>query len=341
MAKQGEDDMSPFERWHGHSVANFGASIKHLRVLGCTAYVFIPKTSRVKGDRKCLKGIFMGYCEEQKAYKVLYNNKIIEARSVYFNETEFQMRKSSDYETNDHADEQLMRSFKRSLDDILLEELACEHNESGLEIEGRNVDKQGSGSEQEEKIEEDNLFSVSTIRDKEQERKRAKEHEQEMGYDEVPRNISNAAMRRKALKFMEKDIVREIISEHMAKFDGERESDEIGKEKGEGLIQREKKGKGLRGFGEDMPLTQIQISQAQGLSAANLVVSQLKVNKAQTIHAFFMESDDLRARWATTDHGTRLLLREALRGNMEQQIEDWGWVWYGNSTLSDYQTPWG
>ena len=86
MAKQGEEDMSPFERWHGHSAANFGASIKHLRILGCTVYVFIPKTRRVKGDRKCSKGIFMGYCEEQKAYKVLYNNKIIEASSVYFNE---------------------------------------------------------------------------------------------------------------------------------------------------------------------------------------------------------------------------------------------------------------
>ena len=141
------------------------------------------------------------------------------------------MRKSSDYETDDHADEQLMRSFKRSLDDILLEELVCEHDESGLEIEGRNVDGQGSGSEQEEKIEEDNLFSVSTIRDKEQERKRAKEHEQEMGYGEVPRNISNAAMRRKALKFMEKDIVREIISEHMAGLDGEKESDEVRNER--------------------------------------------------------------------------------------------------------------
>ena len=38
------------------------------------------------------------------------------------------MRKSSDYETEDHADEQLMRSFKRSLDDILLEEPVCEHD---------------------------------------------------------------------------------------------------------------------------------------------------------------------------------------------------------------------
>ena len=135
---------------------------------------------------------------------------------------------------------------------------------SGLEVEGRNVDGQGSDSEKEEKIEVDNLFSVSTIRDKEQERKRAKEHEQEMGYDEVPRNISNAEMRRKALKFMEKDVVREIISEHMAELNEARASDEIGKGKGEPLIQREKKGKGLRGFGEDMPLTQMQISQHRG-----------------------------------------------------------------------------
>ena len=56
------------------------------------------------------------------------------------------MRKSTDYEAEDHADEQLMRSFRKSLDDILLEELVCEHDESGLEVEGRNVDGQGSDS---------------------------------------------------------------------------------------------------------------------------------------------------------------------------------------------------
>ena len=44
-----------------------------------------------------------------------------------------------------------------------------------------------------------------------------------MGHDEAPRNISNAEMRRKALKFMEKDVVREIISEHMAELNEARE----------------------------------------------------------------------------------------------------------------------
>ena len=57
VAKVGETDMSPFERWHNHTEANFGNSIKHLRVLGCTAYVFIPKVRRMRGDKKCLKGI--------------------------------------------------------------------------------------------------------------------------------------------------------------------------------------------------------------------------------------------------------------------------------------------
>ena len=317
MAKQGEDEMSPFERWHGHSVADFGASIKHLRVLGCTAYVFIPKARRLKGDKKCLKGIFMGYCEEQKAYKILVNNKILEARSVYFNETEFQMRKLSDYETEDHADEQLMRSFKRSLDDILLEEFACEQDKAVVEREDRKVDGQGSGSDEEKVTEEENLFGNSTIRDKEQEQKRAKEIGKEMGYDTIHKNISNAEMRRKAMKFMEKDAIREIVSDHMAEL----EIDSRGVERGGAHTRRELKGKGLRGYGENLPLTHIQISQAQGLSAANLVVSQSKVNKSQTIPTYFMESEEMRVRREAADHGTELLLREALRKNMESQAQ--------------------
>ena len=122
---------------------------------------------------------------------------------------------------------------------------------------------------------------------------RAKEHGQEMGYDEVPRNISTDEMRRKALRFMEKDVIREIISEHMAGLDEAVEGNELAEGGGGMPPPREKKGKGLRGFGKGMPLTQIQISQAQGLSAANLVVSQSKVNRNRTIPAFFLESEEL------------------------------------------------
>ena len=55
----------------------------------------------------------LGYCDEQKAYKILVNNKIINARSVYFDETEFMMRKKEEQDVNNLADEQLMKSFKK------------------------------------------------------------------------------------------------------------------------------------------------------------------------------------------------------------------------------------
>ena len=47
MTKQHtEEQMSPFERWHGHKSSNFAMAIKHLRVIGCTAYVFSTQVAR-------------------------------------------------------------------------------------------------------------------------------------------------------------------------------------------------------------------------------------------------------------------------------------------------------
>jgi hypothetical protein len=139
---------SPHEKWHRHEVANFGESIKHLRVLGCTAYVFIPKVRRKRGDERCVKGVFMGYVEENKAYKILVDNEIVVARSVYFNETEFPMRMSENEKSGrEIAKENLMTNKHRAVDDIILEEFAGLRDDDVTETDGRHVIGQGSDDE--------------------------------------------------------------------------------------------------------------------------------------------------------------------------------------------------
>lgn len=63
-------------------------SVYHLKVFGCVAYAHVPKERRGKLDDKIEKRIFIGYCEQSKAYK-LYNpitKKTIISRDVVFRE---------------------------------------------------------------------------------------------------------------------------------------------------------------------------------------------------------------------------------------------------------------
>ncbi|KAE8900220.1 hypothetical protein PF005_g14986 [Phytophthora fragariae] len=41
-----------------------------MRIFGCKAYVLTPKEKRLKWDPKRREGIFMGYEERPKAYRV-------------------------------------------------------------------------------------------------------------------------------------------------------------------------------------------------------------------------------------------------------------------------------
>ncbi|KAG3122380.1 hypothetical protein PC128_g27779 [Phytophthora cactorum] len=45
-------------------------NVKHMRVFGCKAYVLTPKEKRLKWDPKARGGIFLGYEERSKAYRV-------------------------------------------------------------------------------------------------------------------------------------------------------------------------------------------------------------------------------------------------------------------------------
>ena len=44
--------------------------VSHLKIFGCPVYVHIPKEKRTKLDTSEKKGIFVGYCEVSKAFRI-------------------------------------------------------------------------------------------------------------------------------------------------------------------------------------------------------------------------------------------------------------------------------
>ncbi|KAG2802615.1 hypothetical protein PC113_g24471 [Phytophthora cactorum] len=45
-------------------------SVKHMRVFGCRTYILTPKEKRLKWDPKARAGLFLGYEEVSKAYRL-------------------------------------------------------------------------------------------------------------------------------------------------------------------------------------------------------------------------------------------------------------------------------
>ena len=44
--------------------------VSHLEIFGCLVYVHIPKEKRTKLDPSGEKGMFVGYCEVSKAFRI-------------------------------------------------------------------------------------------------------------------------------------------------------------------------------------------------------------------------------------------------------------------------------
>ena len=79
-------NMTPFE-----IVCNSKPSVKHMRVFGCQAYILTPSEKRLKWDPKARVGIFMGYEEVSKAYRVfdIEAGQMVITRDVNFDESTF------------------------------------------------------------------------------------------------------------------------------------------------------------------------------------------------------------------------------------------------------------
>lgn len=77
-------NMTPYEMWTGKQ-----PDIQHLRIFGCTAYVQLSEAQRRnKLDQRGVECIFMGYCPNMKAYRLLEKgtNRIRNSRNVRFDE---------------------------------------------------------------------------------------------------------------------------------------------------------------------------------------------------------------------------------------------------------------
>ena len=77
-------DVTPYELWHGEK-----PNVSNLRVFGCVCFVNIPKAKKL--ERQSFKGVFVGYPEGTKGYKI-YNvasKSFVRSRDVEFYEHEF------------------------------------------------------------------------------------------------------------------------------------------------------------------------------------------------------------------------------------------------------------
>ncbi|KAG3044650.1 hypothetical protein PC122_g24790 [Phytophthora cactorum] len=94
------ENKNPFE-----IVYKFKPSVKHMRVFGCRTYVLTPKEKRLKWDPKARAGLFMGYEEVSKAYRVydIEAGQVVISRDVTFDESSFGVSTTSSSDDDDDA----------------------------------------------------------------------------------------------------------------------------------------------------------------------------------------------------------------------------------------------
>jgi hypothetical protein len=86
------EDKTPGEAFTGVKL-----EVSHFRIFGCPVYIHVPIEKRTKLEPSYRKGLFVGYSEIEKAYRVyiLEKRKTIVCRDVKFAE-DFASRKCHD-----------------------------------------------------------------------------------------------------------------------------------------------------------------------------------------------------------------------------------------------------
>lgn len=86
--------MTSEEAWTDKKI-----DLRHLRVFGSRAFVHIPKQQRTKCDSKSKEMVFVGYCEDSKAYKLMNRRnplcKIQKAKDVFIETEETELDNES------------------------------------------------------------------------------------------------------------------------------------------------------------------------------------------------------------------------------------------------------
>jgi hypothetical protein len=101
---------TPYEVWHGYK-----PSLQNLKVFGCLCFTHIPQVKRDKLDRKAKAGIFVGYSNVTKGYRVYQpaTEKVIISRDIKFVEAE----KWNFEDTTSNASKEIMQDFDEDVDD--------------------------------------------------------------------------------------------------------------------------------------------------------------------------------------------------------------------------------
>ena len=96
-------DMTPEEDFSGKK-----PNVENLRIFGCHVYFHIPKDKRNKLEPSGNKGIFVGYSDSSKAYRIYIpeQQKIEVSRDVTFNE-KMDFKKSIEENTEEEDIEEL------------------------------------------------------------------------------------------------------------------------------------------------------------------------------------------------------------------------------------------
>ena len=79
--------------------------VGHLRISGCLTYSYITKETRTKLEPMEEKGIFMGYSETSKAYRIFIPSKqrVVIRRDVNFEEERAYQRSQEYVERESHT----------------------------------------------------------------------------------------------------------------------------------------------------------------------------------------------------------------------------------------------
>lgn len=86
MPLQSIDNQTPYFRLYKES-----ANLDHLKIFGCLVYFSTSRVNRSKFDSRAAIGMFVGYSNTQKGYKVydLKSNSIVFTRDIVFQENIF------------------------------------------------------------------------------------------------------------------------------------------------------------------------------------------------------------------------------------------------------------
>jgi hypothetical protein len=98
--------MTPEEAFSGKK-----PEVGHFRIFGCTTYSYVPSEKRTKLEPMAERGIFVGYSETSKAFRIYLPSlrKTVLRRDVRFEENEA-FRKSRGIERGEQSSSQIQVS---------------------------------------------------------------------------------------------------------------------------------------------------------------------------------------------------------------------------------------